>query len=788
MNDSASTPPQCPRCGVVFPAAALEGLCPRCLAALPLGPDTAFTGEPKVSAAPPISPQELAPHFPQLEILECLGRGGMGVVYKARQKSLNRLVALKLLAPERASDGEFAKRFTREAHALAALNHPHIVTIYDFGRAGGFYFLLMEFVDGVNLRQAMGARRFTPEQALAVVPPICEALQYAHEHGIVHRDIKPENLLLDKEGRVKIADFGIARMLGDDSSTSVGESQPAGTPQYMAPEQKEHQRADHRADIYSLGVVLYEMLTGELPAEKLQPPSSRIRGMTIDVRLDEIVLRALEKTPELRYQTAGDFRTQLETVAHPSPIAQDSPPDTAWRLLVPGTIFCLLYVALVCFVVGSSSQLPERPPVHFGLGGAPNGWMNRSNYIAWACVFPLLVLGLLWLTSQCARWCPILVNIPRRDYWLAPERRAETAALLFRWLLWLACGLIVFDGALHELILQANRLHPPRLPEGPPLLVIMAFLLGLMIWLVNFMMRMAEAEHRPATNRDSGGKSLALKVLLRKALASLFLAAAIALAVRTLLLQAYVVSGNSAAPEMPDGSHILVWKLSHKFASGDVAAYAHDRLTYVGRVVGSTDATLTVNRNGQPDETIPRAQVIGKVISVYWRGRAPAPSEGDAGVKNGGIGVALSNRDGRMVIAEIVPHTPASDDGHLQPGDAILQFGEEGGPMVSTAGRSVSECVAGILGARGIADPAAHPAGGQDRGGGLSAHAHPPHHSRARGGTTGPARERGEASGFSGSGRHARGQSLAGGLGTLAERKARRSGAKIPRGGEARAE
>ena len=137
----------------------------------------------------------------------------MGVVYKVRQKSLNRLAALKLLAPERVEDARFAERFQIEAHALAALNHPNIVTVHDFGQAGGFYYLLMEFVDGVNLRQAMKAGRVSPEQALAIVPPVCEALQYAHEHGIVHRDIKPENLLLDKEGRVKIADFGIARML-----------------------------------------------------------------------------------------------------------------------------------------------------------------------------------------------------------------------------------------------------------------------------------------------------------------------------------------------------------------------------------------------------------------------------------------------------------------------------------------------------------------------------------------------------------------------------------------------
>jgi serine/threonine protein kinase len=227
---------------------------------------------------PPLTPEELAPHFPQLEILECLGRGGMGVVYKARQKSLNRLVALKLLAPERADDPQFAARFEKEAHALAALNHPHIVGVHDFGQAGGFYYLLMEFVDGVNLRQLLQTKRLTPKEALSIVPPVCEALQCAHDHGIVHRDIKPENLLIDKAGTVKIADFGIAkiysrRLLPGDASVasfSASETSPLitqsmmatmGTPDYAAPEQI-NGAADHRADIYSLGVVLYEMLTG----------------------------------------------------------------------------------------------------------------------------------------------------------------------------------------------------------------------------------------------------------------------------------------------------------------------------------------------------------------------------------------------------------------------------------------------------------------------------------------------------------------------------------------------
>jgi serine/threonine protein kinase len=173
----------------------------------------------------PPTVEELTTVFPQLEIVGLIGRGGMGAVYKARQKSLGRLVALKILAPHHATNPDFAERFAREAQALAEVNHPNIVTVYDSGRAGEFFFLTMEFVDGVNLRQAMSAGRLTPPQALAIVPPICEALQFAHEHGIVHRDIKPENLLLDKEGRIKIADFGIARMMrgGSHARQSVGE-------------------------------------------------------------------------------------------------------------------------------------------------------------------------------------------------------------------------------------------------------------------------------------------------------------------------------------------------------------------------------------------------------------------------------------------------------------------------------------------------------------------------------------------------------------------------------------
>ena len=348
----------------------------------------------------PLSPAALAPHFPQLEILECLGRGGMGVVYKARQKALNRFVALKILAPERSTDPGFAERFTAEARTLASLNHPNIVTIHDFGESGGFYHLVMEYVDGVNLRQAMTAGRFTPEQALAIVPPVCEALQYAHDHGVVHRDIKPENLLLDQEGRVKVADFGIAKLLGSATAggpgTTAADTVPAnappvgaggpdtlgasaaGTPQYMAPEQRARGPVDHRADIYSLGVVLYELLTGELPGHSLKNPSRRIQ---IDVRLDEVVLRALAVAPELRFPTATEFRTRVEALTAPAtPVPIQAPPiqthvSPLYRSLVR---WALAYQWMVAGILTLA-----------GINEAVRAWMggNEGNYTGWTVFF-----------------------------------------------------------------------------------------------------------------------------------------------------------------------------------------------------------------------------------------------------------------------------------------------------------------------------------------------------------------------------------------------------------------
>ena len=394
MSESASSLNVCPRCGVALPSTATAGLCPRCLMAEAMAPTRAGTGQ---TAQPPLPPEQIAPHFPQLEILECLGRGGMGVVYKARQKTLNRFVALKILAPERVLDPQFAERFTREAQALAALNHPNIITIHDFGQAGGFYFLLMEYVDGVNLRELLRTRKFTPEEALAIVPPLCDALQFAHDRGIVHRDIKPENLLLDKTGRVKVADFGIAKMLGADNVTGNAGPTPApetatqtslGTPGYSAPEQKtDPGRVDSRADIYSLGVVFYELLTGELPGKSIEPPSHKVQ---IDVRLDQVVLRALEMKPELRYQQVSEVKTMVETITQspephlsPSPVrsgSTSSPGKGAAKPATSGvarTVIVVSALALFAAAIGAAVYFTSDETIE--IRGIPRDWSCLSG-------------------------------------------------------------------------------------------------------------------------------------------------------------------------------------------------------------------------------------------------------------------------------------------------------------------------------------------------------------------------------------------------------------------------
>jgi tRNA A-37 threonylcarbamoyl transferase component Bud32 len=301
----------CTTCGRAL--ATVNEPCPYCLLELGLTlppPHLDSSGAPRAKRFTLPDPAELAELFPGLEVLELLGQGGMGAVYKVRQRKLDRLVALKVLPPETRGDPTFTRRFLREARAMALLSHENVVAVHDFGETAGVCWLLMEHVDGPNLRQLLERGELTPRDALRLVPPLCDALQHAHDLGIVHRDIKPENVLLARDGTPKIADFGLAKLALEPDANLTAPEQVMGTPHYMAPEQLRGSRdVDHRADIYSLGVVVYEMLTGALPVGRFQLPS---RKADLDARIDEIVLRALEHEPAQRYQHAQEVKSELQ--------------------------------------------------------------------------------------------------------------------------------------------------------------------------------------------------------------------------------------------------------------------------------------------------------------------------------------------------------------------------------------------------------------------------------------------------------------------------------------------
>ncbi|MCB1097015.1 MAG: protein kinase [Verrucomicrobiae bacterium] len=302
----------CPRCGQTFRPAAVLGLCPRCVFSEGLAPENPpvgySTGTP--SAAP--EPEEIAALFPELKFERLIGVGGMGAVYKARQISLNRDVALKIFPTGSGdTDPAFVERFHREAETLARLNHPNIVTVYDRGEVDGWIYILMEFIDGADLSSLIKAGAIDVSQALHIIGRTCDALEFAHSKGVVHRDIKPANILVGTAGKIKIADFGLAKLTGNGEQhfSLTGGGDVMGTPLYMAPEQrKSPTEIDHRADIYSTGVVFYEMLTGELPAGRFRPPSEYT---DVSSTIDDIVLKTLESEPARRFQDISEVRTAL---------------------------------------------------------------------------------------------------------------------------------------------------------------------------------------------------------------------------------------------------------------------------------------------------------------------------------------------------------------------------------------------------------------------------------------------------------------------------------------------
>jgi len=287
-------------------------------------------------------------------ILEKLGQGGMGVVYKAEDLSLKRNVALKFIRPGREKASEVVERFKLEAQAAAALNHPNIVAVYDIGEHEGQFYISMEFVAGHDLGWLVGRGPLPVDRAMDIASQVGEALGRAHKRGIVHRDIKPENVILDEDGRAKVLDFGLAKVLGAASATASG--QTLGTLAYMSPEQARGERVDHRADIWALGVLLYEMITGQRPfaadsaaavvhavLTRVPPPASTLR-VEAPPTLDHILDRALAKDTQHRYQEMTEFLADLLAVELPPPgprtrrMVADSRLDTQVRPPAPASL------------------------------------------------------------------------------------------------------------------------------------------------------------------------------------------------------------------------------------------------------------------------------------------------------------------------------------------------------------------------------------------------------------------------------------------------------------------
>lgn len=321
----------------------------------------------------PPTPEELSRLLPQYRIESIIGRGGMGAVYKGDQERLGRPVAIKLLPSELADDPNFVARFEREARTLAKLDHPGIIHVHDFGQTSeGHLYFVMEFVDGTDLHQLIHGPGINPVQALEIIGQVCDALQFAHTKGVVHRDIKPANILVTTDGRVKLADFGLARPLKAGVSGQLTLTRVVmGTPDYMAPEQKRGE-GDHRVDLYALGVMLYEMLCGRTPQGAWQPPSQRVQ---VDVRLDQVVIKAMQEEPERRYQQASQVKTDLDAISSsPSKKARTAPLK--------------------------SPAPPAKPKAPGAAPASPKSSSKKPLAIAAACLLPVLGIGAWWTLRE----------------------------------------------------------------------------------------------------------------------------------------------------------------------------------------------------------------------------------------------------------------------------------------------------------------------------------------------------------------------------------------------------
>src|SRR5437870_2742369 len=325
-----------------------------------------------------------------------LAQGGMAEVYLAHDQLLNRPVALKALFPEYAREPSFVERFRREAQAAANLNHPNIVAIYDWGQEDGTYFIVMEYVEGRVLRDLIRSEApLDPNQAAEITAEIASALAFAHRNGVVHRDVKPGNVLLTRSGTVKVTDFGIARAGTSDGLTQTGSVM--GTATYFSPEQAQGLAVDGRSDVYSVGIVLYEMVCGVPPftAEspvsvaykhvREEPIAPSLRNPEVPPALEQIILGALAKDPEHRYQSADDLRADILRFRRGRPLV--AAPITAIVTDLPTAAVTSAGVGAYAAATVASPRIPVQPPQQYGR--AP----GRRRHPALFTLLTLLVLA-----------------------------------------------------------------------------------------------------------------------------------------------------------------------------------------------------------------------------------------------------------------------------------------------------------------------------------------------------------------------------------------------------------
>jgi tRNA A-37 threonylcarbamoyl transferase component Bud32 len=366
----------CLQCGATLPLDAKEGLCPNCL----LRPDILET----TTLAPrkePIPVSERIRYFGDYELDQEIARGGMGVVYTARQVSLNRRVAIKMILAGHLADEVTIKRFYAEAEAVANLKHPSIVSLHEVGSHKGQHYFSMDFIDGENLAERVRGRPLAVRQAAAIVKTIAEAIHFAHQRGVLHRDLKPANVLIDKEGHPHVTDFGLAKLIDRDSTlTQSGDFM--GTPNYTSPEQavgRSDQIGPH-SDVYSLGAILYELLTGYPPFQSSNSMQTLIQVMDVDpvppkrrnpnvpADLDTICLRCLEKLSHHRYHSAGELAQELGRFLDHEPIharpAGFVRKVTGWVRRRPAQMAAAVAIAFAGLVGGVYYLIQENAFLH----------------------------------------------------------------------------------------------------------------------------------------------------------------------------------------------------------------------------------------------------------------------------------------------------------------------------------------------------------------------------------------------------------------------------------------